>query len=89
MDVPDLTPRGRGHVPRKQRLTLQSPVLDAPFKDIPPERPRKLPPSLLAPWYSHLPAAVSYRKPDIILIALDAARQSFSNGDAVHGLSMP
>ena len=55
IDVPDFTPLGRlAHLPRKQRPMLPPPVLDAPFKDIPPERPQRLPPSLLAPRYSHL-----------------------------------
>lgn len=54
VEVPDFTPLGRRALPPRRRPVLPPPVTDGPFKDlIRSERP-KVPPSLLAPRYSHL-----------------------------------
>ncbi|KAF8156696.1 hypothetical protein B0H34DRAFT_710207 [Crassisporium funariophilum] len=58
MEVPDFTPLGRRAVmPRRSRPVLPPPVVhDAPFAQMPPPKEKRpsLPPTLLAPRYSHL-----------------------------------
>ncbi|KAH6909522.1 hypothetical protein BKA70DRAFT_1276401 [Coprinopsis sp. MPI-PUGE-AT-0042] len=58
MEVPDFTPLGRrAPPPRTLRPSLPKPVTeDAPFSNLPPAKEKKsrVPPTLLAPRYSHL-----------------------------------
>ncbi|KAF4581360.1 hypothetical protein EYR40_002948 [Pleurotus pulmonarius] len=57
MEIPDFTPAATRYVPWNQPEPSNShshPSTDLPFQNLPAERPRTLPATLLAPRYSHL-----------------------------------
>ncbi|KDQ22271.1 hypothetical protein PLEOSDRAFT_1098282 [Pleurotus ostreatus PC15] len=57
MEIPDFTPAAMRYVPRTQAEPSNpypQPSTDLPFQNLPAERPRTLPATLLAPRYSHL-----------------------------------
>ncbi|KAF9493771.1 hypothetical protein BDN71DRAFT_1449825 [Pleurotus eryngii] len=57
MEIPDFTPAAMRYVPRTQAEPsnpYSQPSTDLPFQNLPAERPRTLPATLLAPRYSHL-----------------------------------